>query len=106
VMKSHLAIAVTVAVALLLSGCDAFDTMKEGFAHSQAVSDQLEKSVGVKAFVGFNWNNGSLTSVSVTFQSIPPNAQLQDIVGKATQAVLHEFNQKPKQIVVGFTIQQ
>jgi hypothetical protein len=98
-------LAATLPLILLLSGCDAIDTMKEGFAHSQAVSTQLEKTVGAKSFVGFNWNNGTLTSVTVTFEKIPPNAQLQDVVGKATQAVAAEFKQKPKQIVVGFAVQ-
>ena len=46
-----------------ITACDAVDTMKEGFAHSQAVSDKLEKTVGLKSFVGFNWHNSSLTSV-------------------------------------------
>jgi hypothetical protein len=49
---------------LVLSGCDAADTMS-GFEHSTAVSTDLERSVGAKPFVGFNWNNGSLRQVTI-----------------------------------------
>ncbi|MCG2594474.1 hypothetical protein LZ009_16980 [Ramlibacter sp. XY19] len=91
--------------ALCLSGCDAFDTVREGYAHSQAVSTRLEKAVGVKSFVGFNWNNGTLTSVSVTFERVPADVQLPAIVKLATEAVAAEFKQKPKQVVIGFAVQ-
>lgn len=46
-----------------VTACDGIDTMHEGLAHSQAVSGELEKTVGLKSFVGFNWHNSSLTSV-------------------------------------------
>ena len=88
-----------------LSACDAVDTMKEGFAHSQAVSDTLEKTVGLKSHVGFNWNNGSLTSVIVTFQGIPKDGSLTDIAEKSKRAIAAEFRQTPKQIVIGFSIE-
>ena len=91
---------------LTLCGCDAVDTMKEGFAHSQAVSAELEKSIGLKSYVGFNWNNGSLTSVNVTFEGIPKDKSLPEIGEAAKTAVLKQFKQEPKQIVVAFTIAQ
>ena len=93
-----------VLAAALLAGCGPLDTMKEGFAHSQAVSDRLEKSLGVKSFVGFNWNNGQLTSVSVTFDGVPANANLADIVEQSKRSVAAEFKQVPKQVVVAFTV--
>ena len=88
-----------------ITACDAVDSMKEGFAHSQAVSDRLEKTVGLKSFVGFNWNNGSLTSVTVTFEGLPQDGALSDIAAKAKQAIAAEFKQTPKQIVIGFSIE-
>ena len=88
-----------------LTACDQIDSMKEGFAHSQAVSAELEKTLGLKSFVGFNWNNGSLTSVNVTFQGLPKNVALSDIAEKSKQAVVSEFKQTPKQIVIGFSIE-
>ena len=92
-------------LALLLGACGPIDTMKEGIAHSQAVSAELEKSLGVKSSVGFNWHNGVLTSVNVTFQGIPKNAALADIAEKSKQAVIAEFKQAPKQVVIAFAIE-
>jgi hypothetical protein len=102
-MRLHLVIVAMLVV--LLSGCDAVDSLKEGLAHSEAVSSSLEKSLGSKPFVGFNWNNGSLTSVSITFKGIPPNVVLADIAGEARTAVLAEFKQTPKQVVIAFSIE-
>lgn len=64
----------------------------------------LEKSLGVQPLVGFNWNNGFLTSVHVTFEGIPKDKSLPEIGEVATRAVLKEFKQEPKQIVISFTI--
>ena len=91
-------------VALVLAACGPVDTLKEGFAHSQAVADDLGKTLGVRPFVGFNWSNGSLDAVSVTFSAIPANAALADIVEKSKQAVATEFRQSPARIVVSFAL--
>ena len=93
------------ALAVALAACGPIDSLKEGFAHSQAVAASLEKSVGLKPFVGFNWNNGSLTSVNVTFQGIPDNVPLQNIAEKSRQAIISEFKQPPKQIVISFSVE-
>ena len=85
-------------------GCNAIDSLKSGWQHSQAVSAELEKSLGVKPLVGFNWHNGVLTSVNVTFEGIPQEKSLPEIGEVATRAVLKEFKQEPKQIVISFTI--
>lgn len=89
----------------VLSGCGPIDSMKEGFAHSTAVSQALEKSLGTKSQVGFNWANGSLRSVSVNFQGIPANATLAEVIAKSKEAVAAEFKQTPRQIVVAFVVE-
>ena len=94
-----------VALAAVLAACGQVDALKDGFAHSQAVSADLEKSLGIKSFVGFNWNNGSLTSVNVTFQGVPKDVPLQEIANKSRQAIVSEFKQTPKKIVIGFSIE-
>jgi hypothetical protein len=96
--------AIIALLAVTITACGQIDSMKEGFAHSEAVSKNLEKSLGVKPFVGFNWYNGSLTSVNVTFQGIPPNTALADITEKSKQAVVAEFQQTPTEIVVAFRV--
>jgi len=93
-----------ISIMLALAGCGPVDTLKEGFAHSQAVSESLEKTLGVKPFVGFNWSNGTLDSVSVTFQGIPANVPLADIVDKSKQAVSAEFKQLPTQVLISFAL--
>ena len=57
---------------------------------------ELEKSLGLKPLVGFNWNNGSLTSVNVTFEGIPANVTLAEISAKSKQVVIAQFKQTPQ----------
>lgn len=90
--------------ALLLSGCDAASTLKEGMAQSQAVASDLEKSVGSKPYVGFNWNNGTLTSITVNFEGIPGDKPVTEIADLARSAIKRQFKQEPRQIVLGFSI--
>jgi hypothetical protein len=98
----HLALLILI---VTITACDSADSLKEGLAHTRAVSDHLEKTVGLKSFVGFNWHNGSLNSVTVTFNGLPPDGALSDIAGKAKQAIAAEFKQIPRQIVIGFSIE-
>lgn len=87
-----------------LAGCDAVSTMKDGFEQSQAVAADLEKMTGTKPFVGFNWQNGFLGSVTVTFEGMPQNRTLPEIAELSRGAIKRQFKQEPKQIVVGFSI--
>lgn len=96
-------VAVSFLVAVAAAGCDAYDSVKEGFAHSQAISTELEKSLGTKTFVGFNWNNGTLNAVTVTFDGVPKGRTLQEIADVSRAAVLKEFKQTPEQIVIAFS---
>jgi hypothetical protein len=101
-MRSRVPVAVALAIAM--TACGPVDSLKEGFAHSKAVSESLEKTSGVKSFVGFNWSNGSLDSVTVTFDGIPANVPLADIAEKSKQAVVSEFKQSPSQVVISFAL--
>jgi hypothetical protein len=93
-----------ISIAIALAACGPVDTFKDGFAHSQAVSESLEKTLGLKPFVGFNWSDGTLDSVSVTFQGIPANVPLTDIVAKSKSAVAAEFKQLPSQVIISFAL--
>ena len=88
----------------LLIGCESVDTMTEGFKHSQEVAGDLEGAVGSKPFVGFNWANGALVNVSVTFEGIPAGRSAEQIAQLSRDAIAARFKQKPRQIVIGFTI--
>lgn len=54
--------------------------------------------------MGFNYGNGSLVNVSVNFQGRSQSAGPAEITDKVKAAVIAEFEEKPKQIVVGFVI--
>jgi hypothetical protein len=92
------------ALTYALAACDAVDSLQDGLKHAQAASTELEKSVGLKSFVGFNWTNGILNSVTVTFQGVPTDRPVSEIAELASAAVLKEFKQRPRQIVIGFAI--
>ena len=89
---------------LALAACGPVDTLKEGFAHSQAVSTDLEKSLGLKSFVGFNWSNGNLDAVNVQFEGLPANVTLADIAQRTREAIVAEFKQTPSRVVIAFAL--
>jgi hypothetical protein len=91
-------------VALTLAACDSVSTLTGGLQHVQAVQSDLEKSIGTKPQVGFNWHNGRLTSVNVTFPSIHEGKPLRELADTVRASVTREFKQKPEQIVVSFVM--
>ncbi|MCC4590883.1 hypothetical protein LL974_06995 [Xanthomonas campestris pv. cannae] len=92
-----------VPVLLALTACGAVDTVKNAYAHSQEVAADLEKSVGSKPAVGFNWANGSLVQVTVNFQGVP-HKPLAQIVQLSKDSVATRFEQAPGNVVVTFTV--
>ncbi|HEV2801824.1 MAG TPA: hypothetical protein VGW12_15215 [Pyrinomonadaceae bacterium] len=89
---------------LTVAGCGAVGTMTEGFKHSQEVADDLGKATGSKPFVGFNWNNGSLTNVTVTFDGIPAGRTTEEIAALSRSSIRARFKQEPRNIVIGFRL--
>jgi len=97
-------IATALVLALTLAACDAVNTVTEGFAHARAVEKDLEGSTGVKPNVGFNWNNGRLTSVTVTYPLLIESKPLHDLAAAARASVTREFKQTPDNIVLAFAV--
>jgi len=91
-------------IALALAGCDAVNTVTEGAAHARAIESDLEKSTGMKPRVGFNWNNGRLTSVTVQYSSIVQSPPLNDLAKTVRASVESEFKQTPEAIVLAFVL--
>jgi hypothetical protein len=87
-----------------LTGCGAIDTMTEGFKHSEEVAVDLEQSVGSKPFVGFNWSNGLLVDVSISFDGIPSGKSIEQIAQMSKQSVSARFKQSPKHVVISFVM--
>jgi hypothetical protein len=99
-----LRIAAALIIALALAGCDAVNTMTEGFSHAKAVEKDLEGATGVKPNVGFNWRNGSLVQVTVQFPRVIESKPLQELAEAARASINKEFKQTPESIVLAFAI--
>jgi hypothetical protein len=97
-------IVAALAVALTLAGCDAVNTVTEGAAHARAVESDLEQSTGMRPRVGFNWNNGRLTSVTVQYPSLVQSPPLNDLVKTVRASVENQFKQTPGTIVLAFVV--
>lgn len=87
-----------------LVGCGAVDTLTEGLEQSQEVAADLERAVGIKPFVGFNWSNGSLVNVNVNFEGIPSGKSAEQIAQLSRQSIATRFKQPPKHVVISFTV--
>ena len=87
---------------LIAIGCNAINTMREGANHSQEVADDLGKAIGTKPFVGFNWTNGSLTNVTVTFDRVPAGKTTEEIAALARDSISARFKEEPQNITISF----
>ncbi|MBK5656279.1 hypothetical protein [Bradyrhizobium sp. UBA2491] len=96
-----------IALALLagcVAGCGLADAVFDGFKHAKAVENDLFAMVGVKPAVGFNWHNGRLTSVTVTFPNLLQDKPLQELADAARTAVGKEFKQRADDVVLAFSL--
>src|ERR1700745_59276 len=91
-------------IALTLAACDAVNTVTEGAAHARAVESDLEKATGMKPRVGFNWNNGRLTSVTVQYPGLVQSPPLSDLAKTVRTSVETQFKQTPENIVLAFSV--
>ena len=87
-----------------LAACGMINTMVDGFKHVNAVEAELQKTLGSKPSVGFNWHNGTLTQVSVTFPQLLEGKPLSELAETVRTAVTSEFKQTPENIVLGFSL--
>jgi hypothetical protein len=93
-----------VALASSLAGCGAVDLISKGLSYSKAVATDLEHATGVKPEIGFNWHNGNLQSVTVTFPKVYVGKPLDELAGTVREVVAKEFKQTPDTIVLGFAL--
>jgi hypothetical protein len=101
----RVAILGTVALSLALCGCDMVSSVKDGLAQSEEAAVAIEKQVGVKPQVGFNYNNGSFTAATVQFSSMPA-ANLQEVEKVSRSAVIAAFKNEPENLVVSFVFRR
>ncbi|QIG99499.2 MULTISPECIES: hypothetical protein [unclassified Bradyrhizobium] len=86
------------------AGCGMVDAVFDGFKHAKAVEEDLLAAVGVKPGVAFNWRNGRLTSVTVTFPSLLQDKPLQELADPARNSVDKEFKQRADNVVLAFAL--
>lgn len=93
---------------LCLAACDAvtgaFDTVKEGIAQAQGVSDDIEKAVGVRAAVSVNWKNGELAQVSLNFEGVPKDVRVSELVEHARASLRKRMAREPQQLLIAFSV--
>ena len=97
----------TIAIAFLassLAGCGVVDLVSKGMSYANAVAADLERDIGLKPEVGFNWHNGNLQSVSVTFPKVYVGKPLDELAGTVREVVVKEFKQSPDTIVLAFAL--
>ena len=87
-----------------LAGCGMVDAVFDGFKHAKAVEADLAVTAGIKPAVGFNWRNGRLTSVTVTFPQLMEDKPLREIAEAARAAVGKEFKQRADNVVLAFSL--
>ena len=102
-MKIRRAIASAV-LATSLAGCGAVDLISSGLKYARAVETDLQQATGVKPEVGFNWRNGSLKSVTVTFPRVYAGKPLDELAGMVREVVAKDFRQTPGTIVLAFSL--
>jgi len=97
-------IAVLLILAASLASCGVADTLFDGFKHVSAVRNDLAAATGMKPEVGFNWHNGHLNKVTVTFPHLYRDKPLTELAETVRQMVTKEFKQAPDDIVLAFSL--
>jgi hypothetical protein len=97
-------VAALLIVAAGLAACDMIGTLTHGISYARAVETDLESALGIRPQVGFNWHNGSLRQVTVTFPRLYEAKPLREVAATVRKAVGKEFKQTPDDIVLGFSL--
>jgi hypothetical protein len=97
-------IAVLLILAISLAACGVADTLFDGFKHVSAVRNDLAAATGMKPEVGFNWHNGRLNKVTVTFPRLYRDKPLTELAETVRRTVTREFKQTPDDIVLAFSL--
>ena len=96
--------AAVVSLAFGLAACGAISTLVEGWKYAKSVESDLESTTGVKPSVGFNWSNGRLLTVTVTYPHLYERKPLAALAETVRRSVESHFEQKPADIVLCFSL--
>jgi hypothetical protein len=89
-------------IGLGAAACSAISTLIDGWKFANAVAAELETETGTKPFVGFDWSNGRLRSVTVTYPQLYDQKPLPALAQIVRRAVENHFKQRPEKIVLSF----
>ena len=96
-----------IAIIVLASGlaaCGAISTLMNGFKYAKAVESDLEQATGLRPGVGFNWHNGRLVLVTVTFPKLYDAKPVRELAEVVRTSVRKQFQQTPEDIELGFSL--
>jgi hypothetical protein len=96
-----------IAIIVLASGlgaCGAISTLMNGFKYAKAVESDLVQATGLKPGVGFNWHNGRLVLVTVTFPKLYDAKPLRELAEVVRASVRKQFKQTPEDSELGFSL--
>jgi hypothetical protein len=93
-------------LAAFLAGCGMVGALVDGVEHVRAVETARLDATGIRPAVGFNWNNGRLISVTVTFPRLYEDKPLRDVAEAARGVVIKEFGQTPDAILLAFNLRE
>ena len=96
-----------ITIIVLASGlvaCGMISTLVDGFKYTKAVENDLEQATGLRPGVGFNWHNGRLVRVTVTFPKLYDAKPLRELAEVVRASVRTQFKQAPEDIELGFSL--
>jgi hypothetical protein len=99
----HKAVAVFI-LSIGLAACGIVGTFVDGIKYAKAVEDDLEQVTGLKPGVGFNFNNGRLQSVTVTFPRLYDAKPVRELAEATRASVKKQFKQTPQNIMLAFAL--
>ncbi len=87
-----------------LAGCNVITALVDGAKHAKAVGSDLEQATGLRPDIGFNWKNGELRVVTVTFHQLYEARPIGELADVVRAAVRREFQETPDTIVLAFSL--
>jgi hypothetical protein len=87
-----------------LAACGLISTFVNGFKYAEAVAVDLEQTTGLKPGVGFNWHNGRLIRVTVSFPKLYDDKPLRELAAVVRTSVTKQFKEAPADIELSFSL--
>jgi hypothetical protein len=79
-------------------------TLVDGVKQARAVESDLQEMTGLKPQVSFNWSNGRLVTVTVTFPQLYESRPLRELAGTVRIALAKQFKQTPENVLLAFAL--